>query len=185
MNTPNNKRKKESIDRIEKAFIELLQKKELVDIRVSDICKKAQLNRTTFYANYDDIYQLADAFREKIEDGFMMEIYKDEIENGYNSNNFLKLFNHIKENQIFYRTYFKLGYDNQYRIFQYDPFLAEEHLGNKMIEYHTEFFRAGITRIIKMWLNNGCEESPEDMFEVIQTEYRGRLADVEKEKAEK
>lgn len=55
MNTPNNKRKKESMERIEKVFIELLQTKALDKISVSDICKHAGLNRTTFYANYTDI----------------------------------------------------------------------------------------------------------------------------------
>ena len=36
MNTPNNKRKKESMERIEKVFIELLQTKALNEISVSD-----------------------------------------------------------------------------------------------------------------------------------------------------
>lgn len=48
MNTPNNKRKKESIERIEKVFISLLQTNELNEISVSDICKLAGLNRTIF-----------------------------------------------------------------------------------------------------------------------------------------
>lgn len=43
MNTPNNKRKKESMERIEKAFIELLQTKELNEISVSNICKRAAI----------------------------------------------------------------------------------------------------------------------------------------------
>ena len=44
MNTPNNKRKKESMERIEKVFIELLQTKALNEISVSDICKRAEPN---------------------------------------------------------------------------------------------------------------------------------------------
>lgn len=173
MNTPNNKRRKESIEKIEKVFLDLLQIKELDKISVSDICKKAGLNRTTFYANYTDIYALADSIRDKLEQN-MMELYKEERTVGFNSNNYLKLFQHIKENQIFYRTYFKLGYDNQYKIITYDRQQAEEHFQGKFIEYHMEFFKSGINQIIKMWLNNGCQESPEDMFEIIKSEYRGR-----------
>ena len=56
MNTPNNRRRKESREKIEKVFVELLQQKELNQVSVSDICKRAGLNRTTFYANYPDIY---------------------------------------------------------------------------------------------------------------------------------
>ena len=175
MNTPNNKRKKESMERIEKIFIELLQTKALNEISVSDICKRAGLNRTTFYANYPDIYGLADAIRDKLEVA-VSDLYKDEITQGFNSNDYLKLFRHIQENQIFYQTYFKLGYDNKYRIISYDTGLAKMHFQNKHIEYHMEFFKAGITQIIKMWLKNGCKESPEEMFEIIKSEYQGREA---------
>ena len=174
MNTPNNKRKKESIERIEKVFIELLQTKGLSEISVSDICKRARLNRTTFYANYTNIYGLADTIRDKLE-GAVSDLYKEEITQGFNSNNYLKLFRHIKDNQIFYQTYFKLGYDNNYKIFIYDVNLAQEHFQNKFIEYHMEFFKAGITQIIKMRLQNGCKESPEDMFEIVKSEYQGRV----------
>lgn len=106
MNTKNNKRKRESMQKIEQVLIEFLQTKELNQISVSDICKKAELNRSTFYANYVDIFELADTIREKLE-AEVSELYKDEITEGFNSNNYLLLFQHIKENQIFYRTYFK------------------------------------------------------------------------------
>ena len=129
MNTPNNKRKKESMERIEKVFIELLQTKALDKISVSDICKHAGLNRTTFYANYTDIYGLADTLRDKLENE-MFKLYKEEVEQGFNSNDYLKLFRHIKENQIFYQTYFKLGYDNNYKIITYDTDLAKKHFQN-------------------------------------------------------
>ena len=173
MNTKNNKRKRESMQKIEQVLIEFLQTKELTQISVSDICKKANLNRSTFYANYVDIYELADTIREKLE-ARVAELYKDEITQGFNSNNYLVLFQHIAQNQIFYRTYFKLGYDEKYRIWQYDYNLAKKHFGSSLIEYHMEFFKSGLTRIIKLWLQNGCKETPEEMFEVIKSEYRGR-----------
>ncbi len=67
MNTKNNKRKRESRQKIEQVLIEFLQTRELSQISVSDICKKANLNRSTFYANYVDIYELADTISEKLE----------------------------------------------------------------------------------------------------------------------
>lgn len=173
MNTANNRRRRESVERIEKVFIDMLQTKELNEISVSDICKQAGLNRTTFYANYTDIYGLADSIRDKLENE-VSEVYQEEINTGFNSNDYLKLFKHIKANQLFYKTYFKLGYDNNYRIITYDVNLAQEHFQNRFIEYHMEFFKAGITKIIKMWIENGCQESPEDMFEIIKSEYRER-----------
>ena len=173
MNTPNNKRKRESQERIEKVFLDLLQTRELSQIRVADICKRAGLNRTTFYANYTDLYALADSIRDKLESD-LTELYQEEISSGFNSNDYLKLFRHIRENQIFYRTYFKLGYDDNYKIILYDKNLAQEHFQNQWIEYHMEFFKSGLTKIIKMWLQNGCRETPEEMFEIVKSEYRGR-----------
>lgn len=174
MNTPNNKRKRESIEKIEKVFLDLLQVKECNQITVSELCKKAGLNRTTFYANYADIYALADSIRVKLESS-VAELYHGGIVLDFSSNDCLRLFRHIKENQIFYKTYFKLGYDEQYQIVTYDSRFAQEHFGNRFIEYHMEFFKSGLNRIIKMWLQNGCQESPEDMFEIIKSEYRGRI----------
>ena len=174
MNKANNRRKRASMEKIEHVFIELLQTKALNQISVSDICKKAELNRTTFYANYTDIYALADSIRIKLENN-LNDLYQDEITVGFNSNDYLRLFHHIKENRLLYLAYFKLDYDNQFRVFHYDTHLAEIHFHNRFIEYRIEFFRSGITKIIKMWLQNGCKESPEDMFEIIKSEYRGRM----------
>ena len=44
---------------------------------VTDICKKANLNRSTFYANYLDVYDLADKIKEKLESD-VAELYQDE-----------------------------------------------------------------------------------------------------------
>ena len=60
------------------------------------------------------------------------------------------------------------------KIITYDTNLAREHFQNRFIEYHMEFFKAGITQIIKLWLKGGCQESPEDMVEIIKSEYQGR-----------
>lgn len=173
MNTPNNRRRKESREKIEKVFVELLQTRDLSQIRVSDICKQAGLNRTTFYANYTDIYRLADSIRDRLE-ASLSELYQEERVTGVNSNDYLKLFRHIQQNQIFYRTYFKLGYDNNYKIVSYDTELAQKHFQGRFIHYHMEFFKSGLTRIIKLWLQNGCQETPEEMYAIIKSEYQGR-----------
>lgn len=176
MNTSNNARRKDSQDKIEKTFLQLIQTKELSNISVTDICKSARLNRSTFYANYVDIYDLADKVKEKLEND-ISAIYQDEISNQYNSNDFLKLFRHIKDNQLFYKTYFKLGFDNEYKIFQYDTNLSKQHFNDKFVDYHIEFFKNGLNSVIKLWLKNGCTESPEEINSIIQSEYLSRKKD--------
>lgn len=173
MNTKNNRRRRESVERIEKVFVELLQTKELREITVSDICKRCGLNRSTFYANFTDIYELADKVRTNLESE-VGKLYEAEQMQGFNSNDYLRLLRHIQENQLFYRTYFKLGFDNQFQIEDYDRRQAQQHFGNRHIKYHIEFFRNGFNAIVKMWLASGCKETPEEMEEIIRSEYQGR-----------
>ncbi len=172
MNVKNNKRRRESQEKIEKAFIELLQTRGIKDITVSDIIKMTGLNRSTFYANYMDIFDLADKTRVKLETDFSNLFADYDYFNEHSGA--LKMFTHIRENQIFYKTYFKLCYDEKHLISNYDTNRAEKEQINSNIKYHIEFFRNGLNAIIKMWLAGGCQESPEEMAEVLKREYRGR-----------
>ena len=172
MNIKNNKRRKASREKIERAFIELLQSRDIKEITVSDLIKMTGLNRSTFYANYVDIFDLADQTRKILEDDFS-NLFAD-YDYFNERSGALKMFQHIKENQLFYNTYFKLCYDDKHLISIYDTKRAEiEHMDSN-IKYHIEFFRNGLNAIIKLWLAGGCQESPEEMTEVLKQEYRGR-----------
>lgn len=172
MNVANNKRRRESQEKIERAFVGLLQSRALNKITVADIIKLTGLNRSTFYANYIDIFDLADRTREKLERDFS-NLFSD-YDYFNERSGALKMFTHIKENQLFYNTYFKLCYDDKHLISVYDPDRAKIEDVNSNIKYHIEFFRNGLNAIIKMWLASGCVESPEEMAQVLKKEYRGR-----------
>lgn len=152
----------------EKTFVNMLLKKELSKISVTDICKKTNLNRSTFYANYVDIYDLADKIREKIENAFNKAFSEKR------NHNALTMFNLIYKNQIMFKIYFKLGYDKD-SIVEFKNLEHEKNdLSKKHLPYHIEFFRNGLNAIIKMWLENGCRETPEEMAEILKNEYKGR-----------
>ncbi|MBQ3054941.1 MAG: TetR/AcrR family transcriptional regulator C-terminal domain-containing protein [Oscillospiraceae bacterium] len=172
MNVKNNKRRRESIAKIERAFMELLQSQELSEITVSALCSMSGLNRSTFYANFLDVYDLADHLRKKLEEEFS-ELFPSADPNREESGALL-MFRHIEENQLFYKTYFKLGYDESHQVMIYDTVRAEQDFGGEHIKYHIEFFRHGINAVIKLWLAGGCKESPEEMEQIIKAEYRGR-----------
>ncbi|MBQ9943902.1 MAG: TetR/AcrR family transcriptional regulator [Clostridia bacterium] len=170
MNVKNNRRRRESQEKIEKAFIELIQTREIQEIAVADIIRMTGLNRSTFYANYLDIYDLADKIRKKLEEDFSSMFTEASDDNEQNGS--LKMFRHIYENQIFYKTYFKLQYDERQKISIYDRNVAIRDGLEENIEYHIEFFRHGLNAIIKMWLAGGCRETPEQMVDILKREYR-------------
>ena len=94
MNTKNNSRRRESREKICKVFVQLLQTEELNQITVSDICKKADVNRSTFYANYLDVYDLADQLRAELESQFT-ELFSG-YDTGEERTGTLRMFTHIK-----------------------------------------------------------------------------------------
>lgn len=172
MNIPNNKKRKKSQEQIEKIFLQLIQKKNIDEISVSTICEQANLNRSTFYSNYIDIYDLAEKIKQQMEiefAQFQLSNNAKQDENGY-----LSMFRYIKDNQIFFKTYFKLEEISKSLPTQYRVELAEKYYDNKFIDYHIEFFRAGLNAIIKKWLNNGCKETPEEINEIITSEYKNK-----------
>jgi len=177
MNTINNKRKKESQEKLENAFIRLIQTKEINEITVTYLCKMTNLNRSTFYANYIDIYDLVEKIKEKMINVFF-EIYKEETKNKIHSYNFLKLFYHIKENQTFYKTYFKLNMDlSSSLMYNLEKEALKFNGTSENIDYHIEFFKAGLNSIIKKWINNNCDKSPADMVKILETEYNRKRID--------
>ena len=172
MNKPNNNKRKKSQQQIEKIFLQLIQKKNIDEISVSTICEKANLNRSTFYSNYIDIYDLAEKIKQQMEiefAQFQLSNNAKQDENGY-----LSMFRYIKDNQIFFKTYFKLEDISKSLPTQYRIELAEKYYENKFIDYHIEFFRAGLNAVIKKWLNNGCKETPKEINEIITSEYKNK-----------
>lgn len=172
MNTPNNKRRRDSRRRMESAFVRLLQTRELEAITVTDICREAGVNRTTFYANYQDIFALAEAIREGLMQD-VLELYREESARNYDTA-FLTLFQHVQENQLFYKTYFNLTREDNFSYMGFNLQGAvdyHENLHIPHLEYHIIFFQSGFNAILKKWLYGGCKESPEEMASILTAEY--------------
>ena len=51
---------------IKQAFMELRAEKPLEKIRVKELCDRACINKSTFYAHYQDIYALANAMEDEM-----------------------------------------------------------------------------------------------------------------------
>ncbi len=171
MNTKNNRRRRSSCNKIEGAFLELIQGKEINQITVAEICKNTGLNRSTFYANFQDVYDLADKIREKLEQE-VSELYENDLASS--GMDYLKLFTHIRDNQLFYNTYFKLGFDSCYIVDTDQLGEGKKAFPEEVLRYHIEFHRAGLNAIIKMWLRSGCTEPPETMVQILKSEYERR-----------
>lgn len=144
MNTKNNKRAQETIQKIEDALVALLQDKSLHEVSVTDICDLAQIDRSTFYAHYDDVAALAYTFSEKTEKMVQSQSGSTEA--------YAWIFTCIKEHPQHFNAYFKLG------------------IREMKADYKTLFLRSAVHSVAKLWFENGCIESEEKMGNLIARE---------------
>lgn len=90
-------------NRIKKAFAELInEKKELNKITVTELVKKADITRSTFYTHYEDIYEVAHDYQlqtiELLCNDDLKLHSKEDIENY-----FVNIINSLKDNEDTYK----------------------------------------------------------------------------------
>lgn len=158
MNTINNKRRKQSREKIINTFIKLMEENEFEDITVAKICLKAHINRSTFYSNFEDIFELSRAFEIKALSDF------ETLHNEEDPSEYLKnLLVYVKENKLFYKTYSKLH--------------IKKHITNTLKicknkndlygKYSDYFFASGISSVIEYWIENDCDLPINELHEII------------------
>lgn len=174
MNTYYNKRRQKTVERIQAVFLEELKTRELEEIKVSDICKKAEINRSTFYANFLDTRDLADTMRQYLTKE-VNSLFEQDINWEKSEEEYLKLFQHIRENQSLYNCYFKLSEDPKSELKLHEAYLQNYKVTMSHMEYRILFFKSGLNAIIQKWLADGCKESPEEMQSILLYEYRRRF----------
>lgn len=59
---------------IEQAFMTLREKTPLEKIKIKDLCTLACINKSTFYAHYEDIYALAEALENKLIESILASV---------------------------------------------------------------------------------------------------------------
>ena len=146
MNTKDNKRHQETIQRVYAAFAELLREQELNKVSVTALCEAANIDRSTFYANFEDITALANSYAAGIE--------KQVAALPHEEGEFSWIFEYILENKELFQVYFKLG------------------ISQTAADYKMLFFRNGVYSVAKLWLEDGCIDTPQKMGEIIQREYK-------------
>ena len=145
MNTKNNKRHQETLQRVYMAFASMLREQERNKISVTELCEAANIDRSTFYANFEDISALANSYAAELE--------KQVAAQPHVEGEFSWIFEYILENKELFQTYFKLG------------------VSRTATDYKTIFFRNGVNSVAKLWFEGGCMDSPQKMGEILKREY--------------
>ncbi len=162
---------------IRESLIKLLKEKEIHKITVTDICKEADINRGTFYAHYNDPFDLL----EKMEDDFFEKVMEYLNENSHNQDTITaltKIFEMARENKDFCKILLNNVGDD--KILKRILYIANQDNINilisnlndqnrNFIEYLTCFAVNGAVGIIEAWIKNDFQEDPKVLATLITT----------------
>lgn len=178
MNTKNNLRFQETDEKIQNCFLTLLTQKQISRITVQEICNIIGINRSSFYAHYEDIYALLNAISKKVGRDLIIELKKLEYDSSIpiSKGHLCITLEHIKTYSSFYKGWLSdvgaAKTEEHFRTLLESIFRPwfQQHLGiisDHRIEYHFSFFKAGLMAIIEQWLHYDCEEPSEEIAQII------------------
>ena len=173
--------------RFNKALLSLLEKKPFEYVTISELCKEAGVNRSTFYLHYENTADLLKEATAYVLDNFAsyFPVDMESIASKYKNCDLQELnfinekylhpyLSFIKENQRLFTAVLSqpTTFDSMVifqRLFDdvFHPILDRFHYPRDEQHYVMVFYLNGITAIITEWLKDGCHKSMEDISSII------------------
>lgn len=174
-------------ERMDKAFLSLLEKKDIEFITVKEICQTAGVNRSTFYLHYETISDLLDESVEYMNRMFLLSVDKKpesfvskikdcSVEELYliTPEYVVPYLEYIKNNSVLFKTALEnsrvLGLNSSYEgMFKNVllPILNRLGVNEKDGKYMIRLYIGGVISVVSMWLENDCRESIEYVSSII------------------
>lgn len=173
--------------RMDDALLALLEKKPFAYITVSEICKTAHVNRSTFYLHYENLNDLLVEASRRTLDGFLAYFPHEQKaafrnvrlcelnELNYITEDYLTPYlSYIRENRQIFSTVLShqevFGTDSIFQnLFQnvFNPILERFHYPPGHREYVMKFYLNGINAVVLQWIQDGCSRSIPEISEII------------------
>ncbi|WP_407889213.1 TetR/AcrR family transcriptional regulator [Levilactobacillus sp. N40-8-2] len=156
----NNRRAQYTQRVIQETVLSLLESKPINAISVTEVCTQADVNRTTFYRYYTDIYDCV----ESIEKAFVAGLHP--LEGATPSQALEHLLTAFYEDKKLSNLVFIEGRTDLLKRMQ--ELIA--HTGPKpphIADYQGVYIGAGLQNILKKWVKDGMPESPHKLTQII------------------
>ena len=175
------KRKTSTKEDIKEALIQLLSEEKFENISISKLCKRAGINRGTFYLHYEDKYQMIDSLKSDI----LSQLHSFFEEEGEFSKRFMiAKFYVLRANErlinALTRSHY-IDFRGAIREFITSIILSEkqEAATQRFLEenfhipqkYALEIFLSSVEGIISLWIAGGAQEEPEEITQMILATY--------------
>ncbi len=165
---------------IYQTLLELMKEKTFEEIKVSDICSKAMINRSTFYAHYEDKYELLIDFLSNLKEEFARELNESCKENLSIREYYIRLISlfldHIDSKRDVYNS---IMVNNRSSIMM-DILLSvvnddilkrfkENDINLKVpTEVISKFYLGGVINIGMEWLSNSNKYTKEEILDYLE-----------------
>lgn len=165
---------------IYQTLLELMKEKTFEEIKVSDICSKAMINRSTFYAHYEDKYELLVDFLSNLKEEFAHELNESCKENLSIREYYIRLISlfldHIDSKRDVYNS---IMVNNRSSIMM-DILLSvvnddilkrfkENDINLKVpTEVISKFYLGGVINIGMEWLSNSNKYTKEEILDYLE-----------------
>jgi len=161
---------------LKESFIKLLEKKSLSQITIKEICEDADINRATFYAHYNDQYDLLKKIENELLDNINAHI-ADFNQKNDDMNAVLiaeNIFEYLKENARLCKLLLSergdFSFQKRLMMLVYDKIITELTDSNKITkedaEYIYSFTITGCVGIVQKWLDDDMKKSAHYMAEM-------------------
>ena len=158
------------------ALLDLLKEKTFEEIKVSDICSKALVNRSTFYAHFNDKYELVSSFINDLKESLTSElnnIDKDISVKEY----YLKLIevflNHVEGQEDVYKSILINNRNSIFMDMVYNTITEDINMRikdndkNVPNELFVSYYLGAIVNVGIDWLKSNKKYSKKEMLEYL------------------
>ena len=176
MNTAQNQRHMETERKLREALLFYMDQDK--EPTVDQLCRHAGINRSTFYRHYADVYALMERMEEEFQHGLFQSVHGDDpflSRLASDRDALVPLIEYIGKNPHFYRLYLNGNMDiplsGQFRRYwqdQIEPLFRSFGVEQETnMRYYYAYFKSGLQTVLRLWLENGCMESPEEVSRII------------------
>lgn len=162
------------------ALIDLMKDKTFEEIKVSDICHKALVNRSTFYAHYNDKYELLETCIQDLKESLIVELnnnkeYKTLKE--YYLEMICLFLNHIEERKDLYKSILINNRNSIMMDILYD--VVDSNITNEIkkdksnivsdvpSEVISKFYLGAVFNVSIEWLKDSSKMSKQDIIKYL------------------
>jgi AcrR family transcriptional regulator len=159
---------------IKESLIDLLKHKKIHEVTVTDICKKSDINRGTFYTHYKDAYDLLNSIEDELFNQISEYIEETPAED-YKDVLLLKALELIEENKELCKILFSKQMENNImdRIIyvaskaEIDKLVISSKVDAVFLDYFIKYAVGGVVSVVQTWLENDLNESPQEIVTII------------------